>query len=429
MKNRTVLILSVFILSCFLFISLQGSLGHTEKPKIINNSYTISDINPESGNVTIDIEVKFRSNQSGTLAVENSDEDVNGRVLNTTSTHIRFQNTDSINILYEISISDDKTQFVKNNYSFIKIPDIHIEFDGTNKETDLIADEIYRPSGYRIAHANNILVISNTTENYNSWSYRTTKESRSYQVHNLGGDNISNEYIKVAVDGLESRFQFKSTGNLDIIITGNHGMYYNGIIHNREKENASIIIKKAYLNKSSYGVEESTLQHELAHSVQRHRVSNDMKWWIEGSANYIGGLLSYETNPDYSRSDFRNDALRLDEVENNVGVTDSTIIADQNTMDQGYNYILGSRLVYLIDYELRSNSNKDIINVVKWMNSQDERITYKMFRDYITEHTGDQFGRDLDQIVHETDTIMNEEFLKSYYKKDEIIIPDQTFEK
>jgi hypothetical protein len=240
-----------------------------------------------------------------------------------------------------------------------------------------------------------------------------SKENRDVRIH-----DVTNE--KANVSGIAKRFSLiqrsqiqgvSSNGTVDIFIHPRDSYRYTGGSISRNSPHVSLWVSDSTVD-NQYS---TTVTHEIIHSIQKHYTSDNMEWWIEGSAQYIGGLAEYESQ-GYQNEKYIRDSVLESNWEDSRSATveggeslklkfQNNTLSDPETWNGDVDYRRGARISYLIDVRLRSSSNADILTVFNWMNNQNEEIDYKHFRSKIVNLTDEDFASRLDRYVFKSETI------------------------
>lgn len=154
---------------------------------------------------------------------------------------------------------------------------------------------------------------------------------------------------------------------------------------------------------------EKTVSHEVIHINQEYKTSDDLDWFIEGSAEYSSSLVYSNNNffqvlhTEFNEDWYNSDTGKYDSV-------NEIMLSKHNTWDQYPQYNRGEHVVYLIDVSLRHHTDNEItiFDIMNDMNKKD-KITYEEFRDKIVRHTDEEFGTRLDSYVGKRDKIRIQE--------------------
>lgn len=139
-----------------------------------------------------------------------------------------------------------------------------------------------------------------------------------------------------------------------------------------------------------------TVMHETVHVHQEYRTADDMRWINEGMAEYLEHLV---VKQEYGESMFYMlNGNWYDESQTTDTQLTDVHLKDPSTWVQSAEYERGSRVMYLVDVALRSHSsgNRSVYDLLEWMNTQEETITYEDFYRYIVSNTDSDFGHQLD---------------------------------
>lgn len=126
--------------------------------------------------------------------------------------------------------------------------------------------------------------------------------------------------------------------------------------------------------------------HEYVHSRQCFRAEDDMEWIFEGSATYYSKTISDKTEFNRSNPAFFGDGPHHRTL---------TEFNESTRLD----YTRGSRVLLHLDYEIQTQSSKSLVDVMRWMNSQSDPISYTEFRAKIVSLTSPETGQWLDSHV------------------------------
>lgn len=194
-----------------------------------------------------------------------------------------------------------------------------------------------------------------------------------------------------------------------------------------DKELKSPSIKLSILDFKSDN-EPSTLSHELVHTKQDYSMDTKMKWWTEGSAQYISTLLLADYNSQYLKAQnkiyLKNRSEHISRIIKDIN-TSNSVLANPDTWsnktDYTIDYTRGLAVSYIIDKRLRNSSDGDydITDLSTWMNTLGKSVSYEIFRSKIVNKTTARFGNKLDSYIFESEKIR--------FDKKEISIPRNTF--
>lgn len=165
--------------------------------------------------------------------------------------------------------------------------------------------------------------------------------------------------------------------------------YLNGAAFKRSSKNSVL-----YVDSESAQPGETTVAHEWAHSLQKHKMTDEAYWWIEGSAEYLtylvlkqmGELSQWEEEGFFHTGHHHMGKLR-----------------DPDTWDTNIQYDYGSEIAYLIDVVLRSqNQNITIINYIEEMNDQSTEFLQSDMIDLLNQYGATQIGDRLPYYVNQS---------------------------
>lgn len=138
--------------------------------------------------------------------------------------------------------------------------------------------------------------------------------------------------------------------------------------------------------------------HEYVHAVQTFTVGEQMRWFVEGSAEYYAHLLRYQltTRPEPSMT--RGRARKLIRT---VQHARESVLTDPDTWEGNTQYHQGAAAVLVLDDRLReaSNGTYTMVDVFRWMNTYEGTVTYDAFRRRLVLWGNESVGRWLDTHV------------------------------
>lgn len=146
-----------------------------------------------------------------------------------------------------------------------------------------------------------------------------------------------------------------------------------------------------------------SLPHELIHVYQNHRFGDDMQWAREAFPNYLRHYV-------FARSYDKNQSVVY--YKNN-----NPLFNKQSKSYTSYTY--GSKVLHFVDIHLQKNTNKTMYDIFRWMNAQNQTITYDIFRQKIVSETNQHVGENLDKYVYHGDSIPIEHY---YITSNETIV-------
>lgn len=125
--------------------------------------------------------------------------------------------------------------------------------------------------------------------------------------------------------------------------------------------------------------------HEYVHTQRQMTLTEDMRWFSEASATYFSYRVMEEQYDKVSDDDVRN-RIASGETYPTIALSDP----DQWN-DTLANYDRGSRLLYVVDAEIREGTDgeSDLFDVYRELNSQDDPVTVDDFVDAVEQRTGE----------------------------------------
>lgn len=199
--------------------------------------------------------------------------------------------------------------------------------------------------------------------------------------------------------------KFDNKQNTTIYIVNDPDTLSKGFVPQRMIKDEVIVIE----NRNNPFEVEKTVSHEVIHINQEFKTSDDLDWFIEGSAEYSSSLV-YSNNNFFQKLDTE---FNENWYNSDIGKYDSVnkiMLSEPNTWDQYPQYNRGEHVVYLIDISLRHHTDNEItiFDIMNDMNKKD-KVTYEEFRDNIVKHTDEEFGNRLDSYVGKRDKIRIQE--------------------
>lgn len=226
-----------------------------------------------------------------------------------------------------------------------------------------------------------------------------------YTFNNVSDSNI--EWVEAVFTQMQQTLNTDDVNTDRILMTSTPSVTRNGG-QTWDRLNSDVYVwgnEDAFINP-----DETLVAHEFIHTYQKHRVADDMEWWIEGSASYFGGMYTLSSTDDpheeyisdqtfsnrwYEHREFRNQSY-------------SNMTANNpESWEYSFEYTRPPRIVFLIDVAIREHTDgeKTVIDVFHWMNQQNGPIRYAAFRSYIVSQTDQEFGERLDGYMTTTEEI------------------------
>jgi hypothetical protein len=297
--------------------------------------------------------------------------------------------------------------------------EIHIDQEN-NRRKQFVTDESVYISNYKLysvfsigeyrlgfnSDYNSTTILSKIeNNNYNSLSSKskelvlyednittTTKYNKINTITIISDLNKSqNDKIAKMSNRISDRFSTEGQ-NLIIYILPETNSKWTGYIEDRYSNQKIIWVKNIGNDFSSNRI----LYHETVHSHQIFRNSENMEWFIEGSATYIS---SFESVKDHNYKKL--DSIIYQEWYTDKEGDDKIKLRDTDTWKQDVEYHRSEHVTYLIDASLRHHTNGSvtIYDIMNWMNKE-QYVTYSKFRSKIVSHTDEEFGDRLDYYVN-----------------------------
>lgn len=395
---------------------------------------TIESVNPISNNITGSINV-----QHSLLYNITSISILEDRLVGMDAETSLLSNKDSEAIAtFQIDMNTDKgyDKYAHSTSAFFPSTDVSVRLSKKNvyknivlssgselsydvADKDIIDIGVSKLDEYVVVYDNNFVLVSEGSVILTSLSHRNSSDYRFVQTNeteDVGAYSVARY--------LENRFN-SSIKNITGFSLPASATSSGGLAVNKELKSPSIKLSTLDFK---WDNQPSTLSHELVHTKQDYHMDSKMRWWTEGSAEYISTLLLADYNSDYLKAQ---SSIYLDNRSEHI----SRMVSDINTSgsvlgypdtwsnktDYTIDYTRGLAVSYKIDKELRSSNdgNYDIIDLSKWMNTLDESVSYETFRSKIVNKTTKQFGDKLDTYIFEDKEIR--------VGRGEISIPKNTF--
>lgn len=125
--------------------------------------------------------------------------------------------------------------------------------------------------------------------------------------------------------------------------------------------------------------------HEYVHTQRQMTLAEDMRWFSEASATYFSYRVMEEQYDPVSDTDVRQ------RIATGGTYPDTALSRPDQWEGTRANYERGSRLLYVVDAELRESTDgqTDLFDVYRELNSQDDPVTVDEFVDAVETHTGE----------------------------------------
>jgi hypothetical protein len=133
------------------------------------------------------------------------------------------------------------------------------------------------------------------------------------------------------------------------------------------------------------GEASSVWVHEYVHAQQSFRLAPSMRWFTEASANYLSSRVLAAQFRGVTEADFRGWLASRDEH-------DGVALANRSAWEgSGADYDRGARLLYVVDAEVRADSDGEhtLVDVFRAMNRRGGEITVDAFVGIVERFTGE----------------------------------------
>lgn len=442
MKNKSILSFFIIVSILAIGIGLLSLTFHTQsqepkdiEPQSIN--YTINDINPYDNYVDIEVEYQInRTLNNTTINISPGSTNLQGEIVSVENGEITNQSQINIEknhsrISYEYRIIrppdvNSSHRFMSYSKSFMTWMETDLEHTADGQEYNLVDynleedvnigifeksqtnESIDNTPVYqnpRIAYDENAFVVTNDEGirdpdiNIRKYNY----DQVDYTVINT----TTNRETPLSPLFEESQVLFNTKdnnySNTLFIISSPPSDFAGGAL-SRSSQNTTL-----WVTSPNVSDERSiTVGHEILHSSQTYSLDSDMQWWIEGSAEYIGGIMEIRAYEDINRDETSQDKFALENwsYEDRSEENQTSELSDPDTWEDLFDYNQGARLAYIIDTEIRNETDghKNIIDLHHWMKDEDS-LGYQEFRDKIRKLTSEEFAGQLDNYVTKSEPI------------------------
>lgn len=410
--------------------------GNMQRTNILDTvTYKITNIDKFDTTITANITYTFdKEVTEGSINIE-PPFGSNGNIIesnaNVRDNTIRFSEPRrQVQLQYRINITDIGVRSILSSHTFMNWWDTsgEVRTDSRTYELDYDVTDEYVSVEHKsligegfvghlytnasITYTDDVFYIS---DNFEPDTYiLESDENVDARVHNLTQNEVN-------ISGIVKRFNMvqnsdlerinKNNQDVDIFIHPRDTYRYTGGSLFRTSSDVTLWVSEETVN-DQYS---TTVSHEIIHSVQKHTTSHNMQWWIEGSAQYISGLLEYEAQGYKNEKYIRETTLESDwhnTQQATVGDTselkpkfDNNTLSDPDTWNGDVDYRRGARILYLIDVKIRSTSDENILTLFNWMNRHEGKVTYQEFRSKIVNLTDESFAKKIDAYVHQNQII------------------------
>lgn len=390
MNKKYLLIFTVLLV--VLFVGSIGS-GYTSNSSPIETTvsaesdHIIKDVSEEEKSITFLLQYKFNSSITGTISFDMNHPGFVGDIAPSSEQKINtieVDNKSELSVRYKAHIKekfDNAHTRINTKEIFTPKPEIQLQNNVksitiTEQNFSINEENVHRDLKYRYK------INMVTSENYIFVDRSVRQEVIGYSI-NGGHTKFTIRNMKGIVNILEGdkiNETIRSTYNLfnnttpgkevNVFFTNKYNNYYGGSLNRRENKKTLWVAE--WRTRSEVG---QTLPHELVHASQEYSVGEQMEWWIEGSANYLGGSLNSAING------LRGNQKALNDTFGEMTYTNDEVLTKPDTWGNTLvDYSRGSQVVSYIDSQLmkQTDGEYNIVDLHNWMNTEDH-ITYEMF--------------------------------------------------
>lgn len=241
-------------------------------------------------------------------------------------------------------------------------------------------------------------------------------------VYNIGVNNsernytvsggFSDEQLSHIVSSAEISGSYNKTFTESerIQIYSNSNMSAPGFIIGLSSETPLVFAQPKFATSQS-----SVVGHELSHSFQNYRTSENAKWLIEGSAQYMGAIINNEADRMYTSPGvhaFWPGWNERAESRNQSEYNDIKMV-DPDSWYFDSNYRRGSRIIYLLDRSIRyHNGNKTIFDFTERLNKEGY-VSHSDAVRIVEDMTSKEFADRYDRMSHQSKPVDIESELES----------------
>lgn len=397
--------------------SMEERKNETVSPEYIN--FTVVDINPESGYTEVRADIKlpkyFNRTEIEVMSPSRSVESYITRPpSNRDNTITKYY--DRISFSYKILINrgnmDRNHRYIGHKYAFFTWPDIKgevsigektygIEYNRSvinpavvDSLTDKSGDSLYENSSI-VSDGNTALISNRATEDMKKRiDFRTYNSGRiNYSIY----DSRTHKEADVLKLLENSEYLFNNSDKSytnSLFILSSTPTYYDGGAFDRDLEHSVIWSDEFAVSEEVHTI----LGHELFHSSQIYYVGDKMEWWIEGSANYVGGMIENVSYNNITRTDILSSSFEKSSWDYHDSENQTSKLINPKSWEMGFDYIQGARFVHIIDRHIRKNTDKNVLDLHYWMQSEN-RVNYSDFKSKVREWTSDEFADEINNYV------------------------------
>ena len=295
-------------------------------------------------------------------------------------------------VLYEYNVSEMNYYMVDEDRFIVRTPFIRVGNDTACKT-------VFHPSNFDTIHtdANRDLSLSSTMIYYGNANVTAQRNINGQEFRFvITGDSVlgTESTLKEQVQEFRtaSRYDWGADGNLRVNVFTVVSPPNNGLTQPTPKYGSTSIYVDASSDPDS---PDNVFFHEYVHTRQEYTLEEDMHWFTEASATYYAALLEQRQNSEVDSED----ALRSLE---SWSFPDSMLSRPDDWESQRVPYEKGSRVLATLDTKIRASSDSKLLTVFRWMNAQDDSVSYEEFRRKIVQITNDEsIGEWLDSRVLE----------------------------
>lgn len=246
---------------------------------------------------------------------------------------------------------------------------------------------------------NSRIILRENSENPRVYKIESDISKRSTYV----AGQINRHKLSHIVNILETAGSYENTfvNTRYIKVYPVRGMDFRGQIINSNKSKSVVYLEEKYIQ-SNYNL----VGHEWVHTYQNFRAKSNFKWWTEGSAEYIGAVITNDSGSSEPmvRSQAFNNGINLFKSNN-------AKMSHPETWENGIQYTKGAKIAYLVDLSLRHHSDdKNILDLIKNMNERD-KVSHKDSKNMIRKMTDREFAKRYSRIVKEESPVKLKEEL------------------
>lgn len=236
---------------------------------------------------------------------------------------------------------------------------------------------------------NNIITVVNDEDREMNTYRLETENKKTVEISTT--QEISRTNIKHSVDVMNRVKSEISGGMQNVSIMGVPNIDRFVGVELGYNNHSQVLIENEYI-----GGGDETVGHEMIHTVQGYSLSTNMTWWVEGSAEYLGSVVEINSGgPE--------DSI-LSEAFSNREYNGKTKLSDPKSWENNVQYKRGARLTYIIDREIRKQTNSSITDLMSDLNQYDT-ITKSKFLDIVSSYTDEEFSHQVEDYMDQTENI------------------------